>query len=326
MWESTGAPPWFPAADAARRGRTLRRMTPREVDLPALRALCMAADTGTLGRAAVRLHVSQPALSKRLQALEASLGVQLLERSPHGVRLTPAGRRLYELARQLIDHADAVAQVMTGLSRDEGVVHLAASHSSTEAFVAEMLARLNGADPLAVELVTANSLVVRDMVADGRADVGIAASRPHATPTPAVREEPLADDEIVCAVPPGHRWAGRPRISQEEFLATPMVVRDPTSNARWTVDAVLRETGLQSAPPLAQGATPSAVKREARARHAPLLLSRHVLAGSDFVPLEVEGLRFPRQYRLVLPSVGAPTGATRHLIECVRDHVRIWLR
>ena len=47
-------------------------------DLNELRAFCVAADLGTLGRAAVRLHVSQPSLSKRLAALEAKVGVQLL--------------------------------------------------------------------------------------------------------------------------------------------------------------------------------------------------------------------------------------------------------
>ena len=58
---------------------------PPTPDLNELRAFCVAADLGTLGRAAVRLHVSQPSLSKRLAALEAKVGAQLLERSPRGV-------------------------------------------------------------------------------------------------------------------------------------------------------------------------------------------------------------------------------------------------
>ena len=88
--------------------------------------------------------------------------------------------------------------------------------------------------------MTANSQVVRALVADGRADVGVAASRPNHTPNPGVRETELVDDAIVCAVPPGPRRGPRAaRSSRERFLATPMVVRDPSSNARWTVDAVL---------------------------------------------------------------------------------------
>src|SRR3954454_6753943 len=203
-------------------------------DLNELRGFCMAADLGSLGRAAVRLHVSQPSLSKRMASLEAKVGARLLERSPRGVVLTPAGRRLYTQARTLLEEADQVAEVMLGIRHTGAVIRLAASHSATEAFVAALLTNLENGRPLSVELVTANSQVVRALVADGRADLGVAASRPDHTPNPGVREIELIDDAIVCAVPPDHRWARRRSISREQFLATPMVVRDPSSNARWT--------------------------------------------------------------------------------------------
>src|SRR5215218_7164731 len=101
-------------------------------------------ELGTVGRAAVRLHVSQPAISKRLAALETKVGASLLERSPHGVRLTPAGRRLYRHARGLLETADRVGEVMLGIRDAGNVVRLAASHSATEAFAAAMLAGMRG--------------------------------------------------------------------------------------------------------------------------------------------------------------------------------------
>ena len=98
--------------------------------------------------------------------------------------LTPAGRRLYRHARPLLEAADQVGEVMAGIRHTGTVVRLAASHSASEAFVAALLARLDASEQLAVELVTANSQVVRGLVADGRADLGVAASRPgrHAQP------------------------------------------------------------------------------------------------------------------------------------------------
>jgi DNA-binding transcriptional LysR family regulator len=294
-------------------------MTP---DLNELRAFTVAADLGTLGRAAVRLHVSQPSLSKRLAALEAKVGVQLLARSPRGVTLTPAGRRLYRHARPLLETADEVGQVMAGIRETGAVVRLAASHSTFEAFVADMLARAHR--QIAVELVNANSQVVRALVADGRADLGVAASRPGHTPNPGVRERDLAADAIVCAVPPGHAWKGS--IGRDRFLATPMVVRDPSSNARWTVDTVLAEAGLRAATPLLEAPTPAAAIAEARARSAPVLLSRHVIARTDFEPVAVEGLAFPRSFVLVTPAYGEPTGEVRQLIDAIVEHVRIWVR
>jgi DNA-binding transcriptional LysR family regulator len=270
--------------------------------------------------------VSQPSLSKRLASLEVKVGARLLERSSRGVALTPAGRRLYEQARPLLELADQVTDVMVGIRHVGAVVRLAASHSATEAFVAAMLTDVNDQRRLPVELVTANSQVVRALVADGRADVGVAASRPDATPNPGVREAELIDDAIVCAVPPGHPWADLSAVARDAFLATPMVVRDPSSNARWTVDAVLAAGALTAAEPLVEAATPRAAMSEARRRQAPVLLSRHILAQSDFVVLEVDGLAFPRSYALVTSAYRGPTGEVRELMQHIREHVRIWLR
>ncbi|HEX6458041.1 MAG TPA: LysR family transcriptional regulator [Thermoleophilaceae bacterium] len=290
----------------------------RPPDINELRTFCTAADSGSLGRAALRLGVSQPALSKRLASLESLAGTQLLERSSKGVKLTPAGRRLYDEARRLLEQADRLDEVLVGLRRSGGPVRLASSHSAAEAIVSDLLGDLGGERPLPVELTTANSTVVRDLVADGRADLGVAASRPHHTPYPGVRELPLLEDEVVCAVPLAHPWARRQQVSLPEFLRTPMVLRDPSSNARWTVDAVLRERGLGAPPALCEVGTPQAAKSEARARKAPVLLSRYVLRTRDFAVVEVEDLAFPRSFVLVLPAYGEPTQAVNDLIERLR--------
>lgn len=298
----------------------------RSAAIDELRTFCMAAELGSLGRAAVSLHVSQPALSKRLAHLEATAGTELLERSSRGVKLTPAGRRLYEEARRLLQQADHVQEVIAGLQRSGGPVRLASSHSATEALVADLLGHLGEERALSVELVIANSSVVRDLVADGRADLGVAASRPNRTPYPGVREMVLAEDAVVCAVPMTHPWARRKRISLEEFLRTPMVTRDPSSNARWTVAAILREHELTAAPPLVEAGTPQAAMREARARNAPLMLSRQVLFGHDFHEVEIDGLSFPRQFVFVLPAYGEPTGDVLVLVEKLRHQAVIWCR
>lgn len=296
----------------------------RSPELSDLRTLVAAADSGTLGRAAVRLHVSQPALSKRLQALEQLVGVSLLERSQRGVSLTPAGRLLYEQARPLLAQAELLDTVVANLRHAVTPVRLAASHSAADAFVRDALSSPSEHDELAVELVIANSHVVRTLVADGRADIGVAPGRPGATPQAGLQRRALADDHVVCAVPRGHRWAQRPRIRLAEFLQTPMVVRDPTSNGRWTVDAELRRRGLTAAAPLVQASTPGAAQREAIKRDAPLLLSEHVIDWAFFARIDVDGLTFPRRYELVLPGFGEPSAPVRALIERLQAAVADW--
>lgn len=298
--------------------------TVRAPEIDELKTFCTAAELGSLGRAAVRLHVSQPALSKRLAHLEAAAGTRLLERSPHGVKLTPAGRRLYGQARRVLQQADQFEEVLAGLRQSEGPVRVASSHSATEALVGELLARDAHARP--IELVIANSTVVRDLVADGRADLGVAASRSGRTPYPGVRELPLADDAIVCAVPQTHPWVRRRRISVEELERTPMVMRDPGSNSRWTVEAALRERDLALPPALVEAGTPQAAIREARARNAPVLLSRQVLVGHDFHELEIDGIEFARAFVLLLPAYGEPRASVSALMEEIRHQAAIWCR
>jgi DNA-binding transcriptional LysR family regulator len=136
----------------------------------------------------------------------------------------------------------------------------------------------------------------------------------------------LADDVVVCAVPGSHAWARRRRITVEEFQRTPMVMRDPGSNSRWTVEAVLREHELSLPPSLVEAGTPQAAIREARARNAPVLLSRQVLVGHKFRELEVEGLAFPRTFVLLLPAYGEPSETVSALMEELRHEAAIWVR
>jgi DNA-binding transcriptional LysR family regulator len=85
-------------------------------------------------------------------------------------------------------------------------VRLAASHSASAALIATLLTDLTARQQLAVELVNADSQVVRALVADGRADVGVAASRPNHAPNPA------------CARPSW--WTTRPPTDTQSWMAT----------------------------------------------------------------------------------------------------------
>src|SRR3954454_17592809 len=168
----------------------------RTPEITELRSFCAAADLGSVGRAAIRLNVSQPALSKRLRTLEALAGARLLDRSPRGVTLTPAGTRLYVEARKLLAQAEAVEDVMSGLGREQQPVRLAASHTIAEYVLPGPLVEFERKRErhLSVELIIANSLVVRELVREGRAEFGIAATARGAAPDTLLRELPFCDD------------------------------------------------------------------------------------------------------------------------------------
>src|ERR671932_506095 len=162
----------------------------RSVDLAELRAFCAAVDLGSLGSAARLLRVSQPALSKRMRALEAVPGAQLLVRSPRGITTTGAGERLYGEARKLLAQAEAVEALMEGLSDEDAPVRLAVSPTIAEFVLPGRLVEYEQLRErhLSVELVIANSVVVRELVAAGRAEFGIAAAQQGADPPAGLKQ------------------------------------------------------------------------------------------------------------------------------------------
>src|ERR671938_361878 len=191
----------------------------RSLDIAELRAFCAAVDLGSLGRAARLLRVSQPALSKRMRAVEAVVGTRLVERSPRGIVPTPAGKRLYVEARKLLAQAEAVDDLVRGLGGEEAPVRLAASHTIAEYVLPGPLVDFERRRDrhLSVELMVANSIVVRELVRDGRADFGIAAVDELAADVGPLKESHFCDDEVILAVPTDHPWAARATVPIDEL-------------------------------------------------------------------------------------------------------------
>ena len=291
----------------------------RSVDLAELRAFCAAVDLGSLGSAARLLRVSQPALSKRMRALEALAGAQLLVRSSRGITTTPAGERLYVEARKLLAQADAVEELMAGLSNEDAPVRLAVSHTIAEFVLPGRLVeyeQLRGRH-LSVELVIANSVVVRELVAAGRAEFGIAAAQPGAPPPAGLKQLHFCDDAVVVAVPEGHPWAALEAIEPEQLVTEPLVVRDPSANTRQTVDEALAAHGLKLGPALAEVGSTSAAKATAISEGAPVLLSGIAVGRDDegFAVKQVRGLDLARHFVLLLGAEESVAPAARALVD-----------
>jgi DNA-binding transcriptional LysR family regulator len=239
--------------------------------------------------------------------LETLAGARLLDRSSRGVKPTPAGARLYAEARKLLVQAETVDALLAGLSAEDAPVRLAASHTIAEYVLPGPLVEFEQRRErhLSVELIIANSLVVRDLVREGRAEFGIAATAREAPPDSVLRELPFCDDEVVVAVPERHPWAGRRSIPLRELTRVAMIMRDPSANTRQVVEGALATRGLELQPPLAEVGSTSAAKATALREDAPVLLSRLAAPadGEGLVVRRVSGVDFRRRFVILL---GAP--------------------
>ncbi|HEX3801261.1 MAG TPA: LysR family transcriptional regulator [Solirubrobacteraceae bacterium] len=297
-------------------------MPVRDLEVGELRAFCAAATLGSIAEAARAMNVSQPAMSKRLRALENVAGAELFERSSRGVTLTPAGVQLYSAARRLLRSADSVQALIK--SAPAMPVRIASSPTIAELRLPQVLGELAGSDGVTAELISANSELVRELVRDGRSDLGIASIDPYALYADGLEERIVWRDELVVVVPPGHLWEELDEIPAEEFAATPVVQRDPWSNSSRIVTATLERLGIDRVPPTAAVGSTAGVIATAYSSGLPALVSILATRVNPEQRLEirrVEGLRFGLEYALVWagsmldlrPEVQTVAGHIMHL-------------
>ncbi|WP_017588339.1 LysR family transcriptional regulator [Nocardiopsis ganjiahuensis] len=191
------------------------------------RAFVAVAEELHFGRAAARLHMTQPPLSRQIQKLEKTLGVTLLLREPRGVSLTAAGKAFRDECHQLLELADrAPRRAQLIASGQVGLIRLGYTAASGFSVLGAVLARIKEAVPgVAVELhemVTSHQL---EGLRNGAIDVGLA--RPPFD-LEDVDSAPLLTEPLVVAVPAGHRFAGRGApVSAEELRHESMIMYSP---------------------------------------------------------------------------------------------------
>lgn len=288
----------------------------RGPQLEELRAFCAAADLGGIGRAAVRLRMSQPAVSKRLKALEDLVGTPLLERSARGVTMTAAGERLYAHARRVTAEMEELAGLLEQIRGSSETVHLAISHTAAECLMPKALVSMRRKTSAAVEVIIANSRLVKQMVAAGEADVGVAACMSEETLAD-VASVDLIDDEIAIAVPLGHPWARRSSVTPAELLATSLVLRDPEAHTRQVIDDALAASSLPAPRAACEVGSTQAAKDEAHELGLPTAMSRLALSPADRLEIvQVDGLSFRRRFCILHPR-GSLSPATAHLVDAL---------
>jgi DNA-binding transcriptional LysR family regulator len=183
------------------------------MELSQVEAFLAVVDERHFGRAAARLHLAQPALSKRVQRLEASLGVRLLERSPRGVTLTDAGEAFLGEARRVTAQAARAREAARSAGRGEvGRLAIGFSPAAANAVLPAVVRRFRAERPgVAVELHELWSADQWEALAAGRLDAGLGQS-PEPAAVPDLTAQVIREDRLVVALPDGHRLAGAAEI------------------------------------------------------------------------------------------------------------------
>jgi DNA-binding transcriptional LysR family regulator len=197
---------------------------------------------GNLSRAAAALFVTQPALTARLQGLEAALGGPLFVRSRRGMELTEAGRAFLPYAeRALLALRDGQALVVELGRGAAGELIVGAAPGVGTYVLPGLLARFTRRHPNVRLIVrTGHSEEVVQMAVRNEIQVGLVREIRH----PLLLGRPLYDDELVLVTVPGHAFAAVAEIPLDRVGEERLILFDRTSSYYDLTNALLREAGI----------------------------------------------------------------------------------
>lgn len=219
-------------------------MTPLNCELLDLRALIAVAEGKSFLRAAEQLHLSQPALSRRVQKLEALVGTPLLERTTRNVRLTPAGQEVVPLLRRLLEEIDSSLLGMMALGeRRAGRLTVASIPSATVRFLPDVLERFGQEyRNVRVRVLDLSATECAEAVRTGEAEFAI--SLPVASDGDLVFES-LTDDPYGLVCRRDDPLAELADPSWADLVGLRLVTVHMGSGNRTALDAGLARAGIE---------------------------------------------------------------------------------
>jgi DNA-binding transcriptional LysR family regulator len=214
------------------------------MNLDQLRTLVYIVEHGSLSAAARARRISQPAVTKQVQRMEAELGLALLIRGPkREVELTPAGVRVLSFARETLARLETLERELAACKEiGEGTLSLGASTIPGEYLLPGLLAAFRAEYPqLEVRMTISDTAEVVSRLLADEVDIGVIGSE---VTRPGLRLERLVGDEIVLAVPPDHPFAGKAQVTVDQLADQPLILREEGSGTRRSVEAALSKAGL----------------------------------------------------------------------------------
>ncbi len=283
------------------------------MDLTLLRSLIGVTDAGSITDAAELLHVSQSALSRRLQQLEADLGAQLLVRGRHGVELTDLGRQALDEARVIVARYDGVRRMIIEQQHlERGVVRIGGGATVTSFLLPATIAAFQVDHPgVRFYVKEAGSSEVADAVSAGDLELGILTLPLHRSD---LAIEPLATDEIVLVARSEHPLASQRVVVAGDLDGLPVVAFESGSAIRQHIDSSLHGAGVDVDVVMELRSIPTMLRMVSMTGHAAFVSRISAATEPGLRIVDVRGLSVRRTLALATRRdfpLSAPSAAFR---------------
>ena len=265
-----------------------------------LRVFVEIARQGGVGRAAERLHLTPPAVSQQLKAIERELDQVLFDRAGRRMALTAAGEHFFVHARRLLAGLRDAEDAMERFGRLESGQLTIAMVGAATYFLPQLLARFHADHPAVdVRLQLGGRDEIDEMLADGEVDLCVMGRPPRKVP---IVSQPFAAHPHVLVVSPTHRLARAEHVPASALAVEPFIAREPGSGTRAALHEYLDRFRLQPHVTM-EMASNEAIKQAVMAGMGVSLVSRHIIAlecrcGLIAAP-PVEGLPLARRWHVV---------------------------
>ena len=214
------------------------------MDLSSLAIFVAVAEHGGFSAAAEQLHLTQPAVSKRIAQLETELGMRLLDRLGRQVVPTEAGTLLLQRARHLLAEAAETRRALAALGDGiGGTLRIATSHHIGLHHLPALLKRYAQQFPeVELDIAFVDSEQAYARVLDGRAELAVTTLAPHTQPP--LLAQPLWQDPLCFMVACDHPLAARKQVSLADLAAHPAVLPDSGTFTHRLIAALFEQQQL----------------------------------------------------------------------------------
>src|SRR6266404_4859597 len=214
------------------------------MDIRQLKAFVAIAESGTFTAGAVRVHVTQAAISMQIRQLENELGAKLFIRAPRRVMLTEAGEQLLQRARQILrDHDAAVEEVaeLAGAERGRLRVGSASAMVTTDVLpgLLKQVRKQHAGAEITVASGTSEALV--QQILGGELDVAFVSLPVEAR---GINTERLSQDQLVAIASPRHKLAKQRTLSAYTLAGEKLILGERGGNTRRLIDQFFAQAGV----------------------------------------------------------------------------------
>ena len=212
----------------------------RNVTIQQLKSLVNLAQERSFSRAAKKMYLTQPSLTKHIKNLEEQLGTRLVDRSNRELSLTPAGRVLCESAKRVFSLINEAGEKIERMKDNEsGNIHIAASTIPATYILPHLLSKfMSSHHDIRCYVKTSDSDATLDMILDDEAEIGFIGRE---IVNRKLHVEPLWKDKLLLVIPASHRWRREEKVSLGEISKEPFVSREQGSATRKVLEEYLRK-------------------------------------------------------------------------------------